>query len=37
MVKAGMERWYQRAEGQWQALIGRQAVSGLRVAEFGRR
>jgi putative transposase len=35
--KAGMERWHQRDRGQWQALIGRQAGSGLSVADFCRR
>ena len=37
MGKAGMERWHQRDAGQWQALIGRQAGSGLSVADFCRR
>ena len=37
MGKAGMERWHQRDAGQWQALIGCQAGSGLSVAEFCRR
>ena len=35
--KAGTERWRQRDAGQWQALIGRQAGSGLSVADFCRR
>ena len=35
--KAGTERWHQRDAGQWQALIGRQAGSGLSVADFCRR
>jgi hypothetical protein len=34
MGKAGMERWHQRDAGQWQALIGRQAGSGLSVADL---
>ena len=37
MGKAGMERWHQRDAEQWQALIGRQAGSGLSVADFCRR
>ena len=32
--KAGMERWHQRDAEQWQALIGRQAGSGLSEADF---
>ena len=35
--KAGTERWHQRDAGQWQALIVRQAGSGLSVADFCRR